>query len=98
MEPKAQETCWRGAPRSMWEISALVRALLVSRSSARRSLTWSDVGRTLDVSRDVASEFKHVIFTLVERQMDIAEGHRLLEQRATCAELVGKHLVATCDK
>ena len=39
-----------------------------------------------------------MIFTLVERQMDITEGHRTFESRAICAELIGKHLVAIGDK
>ena len=30
MEPQAQETCWRGIPRSKREIAALVRALFAS--------------------------------------------------------------------
>ena len=46
------------------------------------------------MSKDVASEFKIMIFTLVEQQMDITEGHRAFESRAICAELIGKHLVA----
>ena len=61
-------------------------------------MLWPDVGRTLNVSRAVASEFKIVIFTLVERQMDITEGHRAFESRAICAELIGKHVVAIGDK
>ena len=44
MEPKAQETCWRGIARSKREIAALVRALLVSNavsSELRQSITAS---------------------------------------------------------
>ena len=50
------------------------------------------------MSRAVASEFEIEIFTLVERQMDITEGHRAFESRAICAELIGKYLVAIGDK
>ena len=38
------------------------------------------------------------IFTLVERQMDITEGHRTFESKAICAELIGKYVVAIAYK
>ena len=92
-----RDTSFKAGDRCVGSGAVCVERCILG-NSERRSLLWPDVGRTLNVSRAVASEFRIVISTLDERQMDITEGHRAFESRAICAELIGKQLVAVGDK